>query len=225
MRFFQGFFRCFKWLINMVTERQLIASKPGRNIYNFEVITVPADGLAPLGARPSAGTVMTKFGSCIHGTDSPRMNMEEIIWSHSIKIFCHIMTYFIMHTCILSELKHREVQMNKLIYIITMIMQLKLILNTFMTSLLCCQHELGVFIFMSTQASHYTQCFCDFLSNGICLIMHMGESFALSKSNIKTFFCFYEIFDTNNCKSLKMRFKFSSVTLPLFWPTHGWSQA
>ena len=28
----------------------------------FVINTVPADGLAPLGARPSAGTVMTKFG-------------------------------------------------------------------------------------------------------------------------------------------------------------------
>ena len=27
------------------------------------IVTVPADGLAPLGARPSAGTVITKFGS------------------------------------------------------------------------------------------------------------------------------------------------------------------
>ena len=37
-----------------------------RNIANLpsdtEVITVPADGLAPSGARSSAGTVMTKFG-------------------------------------------------------------------------------------------------------------------------------------------------------------------
>ena len=31
----------------------------------FVVITVPADVLAPLGARPSAGTVMTTFRSCI----------------------------------------------------------------------------------------------------------------------------------------------------------------
>ena len=33
---------------------------------NFQVITVPADGLAPLGARASAGTMMTKFvSSCM----------------------------------------------------------------------------------------------------------------------------------------------------------------
>ena len=33
------------------------------NLFIFSVSTVPADGLAPLGARTSAGTVMTKFGS------------------------------------------------------------------------------------------------------------------------------------------------------------------
>ena len=32
-------------------------------MFNFVVITVIADGLAPDGARPSAGTMMTKFGS------------------------------------------------------------------------------------------------------------------------------------------------------------------
>ena len=35
------------------------------NMSNFPVRTVSADGLALLGARPSAGTLMTKFGSCI----------------------------------------------------------------------------------------------------------------------------------------------------------------
>ena len=34
-------------------------------MYNFEVITVPADGLAPLSARPSAGKAMTMFRFCI----------------------------------------------------------------------------------------------------------------------------------------------------------------
>ena len=33
---------------------------------NYVIMTVPADGLAPLGARPSADTVMTKFSSCIY---------------------------------------------------------------------------------------------------------------------------------------------------------------
>ena len=36
-----------------------------RNFSNFVVITVSADGLAPLGARTSAGTVVTKFKSWI----------------------------------------------------------------------------------------------------------------------------------------------------------------
>ena len=40
-------------------------SNLAENIYNFVVITVPADGLAPLGARPSAGTVMTNLRSCL----------------------------------------------------------------------------------------------------------------------------------------------------------------
>ena len=32
-------------------------------MYNFVVGIVPADGLVPIGARASAGTVMTKLGS------------------------------------------------------------------------------------------------------------------------------------------------------------------
>ena len=36
------------------------------NVCSIVVITVPADGLAPLGARPSPGTVMTKYESCIY---------------------------------------------------------------------------------------------------------------------------------------------------------------
>ena len=35
------------------------------NMCDIVVSTVAADGLAPLGARPSAGTVMSKFGSRI----------------------------------------------------------------------------------------------------------------------------------------------------------------
>ena len=34
------------------------------DIYNIAVSIVSADGLAPLDARPSAGRVMSKFGSC-----------------------------------------------------------------------------------------------------------------------------------------------------------------
>ena len=33
---------------------------------NYVAITVPADGLAPLGARPSAGTVIINFDSHIY---------------------------------------------------------------------------------------------------------------------------------------------------------------
>ena len=33
---------------------------------NWEGDAVPADGLAPLGARPSAGTAMTKFGLYVY---------------------------------------------------------------------------------------------------------------------------------------------------------------
>ena len=35
-------------------------------MYNFIVSTVPTDGPAPYGARPSAGTVMTRFMSGIN---------------------------------------------------------------------------------------------------------------------------------------------------------------
>ena len=34
------------------------------NMFNFSVINLPADGVAPLGARASADKVMTKFMSC-----------------------------------------------------------------------------------------------------------------------------------------------------------------
>ena len=42
------------WPIKLQTNRAI-----------FVVITLPADGLAPLGAKPSAGRVMTTFVSCI----------------------------------------------------------------------------------------------------------------------------------------------------------------
>ena len=32
---------------------------------NLVINIVPADGLAPLGAKPSAGTVMTAFAPCL----------------------------------------------------------------------------------------------------------------------------------------------------------------
>ena len=50
-----------RWLAITDSQRNLI-----ENVCNFEVSNVPADGLAPLGARTSAGTLMSKFGSHIH---------------------------------------------------------------------------------------------------------------------------------------------------------------
>ena len=41
----------------------------------FSVSTVPADGLAPLGARTSAGTVMTKFATCIQ-----YVYLNAVVW-------------------------------------------------------------------------------------------------------------------------------------------------
>ena len=40
-------------------------------MFDFVVITVPADGLAPSGARPSAVTVMTKIKSHLYYTGPP----------------------------------------------------------------------------------------------------------------------------------------------------------
>ena len=40
-------------------------------MYNFVFGTLPADGLALLGTRTSADTVMTKFGSCIYVVPAP----------------------------------------------------------------------------------------------------------------------------------------------------------
>ena len=38
-----------------------IQRKSDENVFNVVISPVPADGLAPLGARPSAGTVVAKF--------------------------------------------------------------------------------------------------------------------------------------------------------------------
>ena len=62
-----------------------------REIYrkksNFVVITVPIDGLAPNGARPSAGTVKTKYGSWVYmgtaliGSITTRRNNTKRLYS------------------------------------------------------------------------------------------------------------------------------------------------
>ena len=43
-----------------------IIDSGGEIMLIYEVSTVTADGLAPLGAEPSAGTALIKFGSCMN---------------------------------------------------------------------------------------------------------------------------------------------------------------
>ena len=51
-------------------EKEFLISDKYRNYDEimsiFSAITVSADGLAPVGARPSADTIMTKFSFYIH---------------------------------------------------------------------------------------------------------------------------------------------------------------
>ena len=47
--------------------KSLMVIKLGQK-HAIVVNTVAADGQAPLGARPSAGTVVTLFGPCIYST-------------------------------------------------------------------------------------------------------------------------------------------------------------
>ena len=49
------------WSLEGCVKSLMINRSFNENVQNL-VRTVPADGLAPLGARPSAGTVLTKFG-------------------------------------------------------------------------------------------------------------------------------------------------------------------
>ena len=53
---------------------QMDDNKRSKIISNFVFITVPVDGLAPLGARPSTGTVMIKSVSIpsIYGHGQPQ---------------------------------------------------------------------------------------------------------------------------------------------------------
>ena len=50
------------WSIKVITDSRKTAWKT----CSFSISTVFADGIAPLGARPSAGTVMTKCASYVH---------------------------------------------------------------------------------------------------------------------------------------------------------------
>ena len=49
-------------------------------MFNFVVITVPADVLAPLGARASAGTVMTKSGFCVYIYRTSISRVKGLSW-------------------------------------------------------------------------------------------------------------------------------------------------
>ena len=59
---YQPFYHVFKFLqkYNQIIDRQ----RKLEIMCDFVVTAVPADGLAPLSARTSAGTVMTKFETC-----------------------------------------------------------------------------------------------------------------------------------------------------------------
>ena len=57
---------------------------------NYLVVsTVPADGLAPLGARASAGTVMTKFGTHMYMQDQyleSEIQHNILLWNKQITL-------------------------------------------------------------------------------------------------------------------------------------------
>ena len=57
-----------------------IAKETLQNMCNSVISIVPADGLALLGARPSAGTVMTKFGSCMYKGPSLEMLKQMLVY-------------------------------------------------------------------------------------------------------------------------------------------------
>ena len=58
---------------------------------SFEVITLSADALAPLGARASAGTMMTKFGYCMFIYMEPALQWLSgaALWSVFSSTFHH----------------------------------------------------------------------------------------------------------------------------------------
>ena len=67
---------------------------------NFIVNTVPADGLAPLGARPSAGTVMTKSRS--HTYTGPALTdpTPQLLACHVADgIVCHFKVWSMYYVC------------------------------------------------------------------------------------------------------------------------------
>ena len=63
-----------------------------KNVSDFVVSRVPADGLAPLGARASAGTIIIKFGSRIYMQDRHLKAQNENgwhIWKIPINVWDH----------------------------------------------------------------------------------------------------------------------------------------
>ena len=67
---------------------------------HFSLSTVPDDGLAPLGARPSAGAVMTKFYIYIYGTSTQRFDMtKNIILTSNI---CLYIMWFNLAECMVD---------------------------------------------------------------------------------------------------------------------------
>ena len=72
----------------------------GEIMCNFSGSTVPADGLAPLGARPSAGTVMTKSGP-LHMWDQHC----TLRWRHN---GCDSISNHQPHDCLLNRLFRRR---------------------------------------------------------------------------------------------------------------------
>ena len=60
------FRRCHKSVKGHKILESQLNLKENKNMSTFSVSTVTVDGLAPLGARTSAGKVMTKFGSHIY---------------------------------------------------------------------------------------------------------------------------------------------------------------
>ena len=70
------------WMICPSSQRWIMNSwkDSKENVSSFSVISVPADVLAPLGARTSAGTVMSKLGSSVYTWVVLNGLISFIIW-------------------------------------------------------------------------------------------------------------------------------------------------
>ena len=75
---------CRKWSLHNHWKSENL----DENMSNF-VIIVPADGLAPLGARASAGTMMTKSGSHIYTWPAPQgLTADHMKYKLGQKYYC-----------------------------------------------------------------------------------------------------------------------------------------